>query len=145
MKARRAPKRQRNYVRWVFLFWLLTSATISLWRGLVLWRTRALLAEIGSKLSPAMLVLFAVLSVLCGIALGVSALGLWRRREWGRISARVALPGYYVIVQAYIWLFVQSGLMWQRRWVSLVLAICAVGIGVGALSWHKPRRWLGLY
>jgi hypothetical protein len=128
----------------LFVLWLLALAAASVWRGVALWRTRALLAELGSSLSPALLVLFVVLSALIGIGLAASAWGLWQRQEWGRLSARAAIVIYFVLVQAYIWLFVRSGLFWERRWASLVLALGAVGISFGILTWHRSRQWLGL-
>ena len=128
----------------LFVLWLLGLAAASLWRGLTLWRTRALLAELGSPLSPPWLVLFVVLSMLVGVGLVLSAWGLWQRREWGRLSARATIVLYMALVQSYTWLFVRSGLLWERRWVSLILALGTVGISFGILTWHRSRRWLGL-
>jgi hypothetical protein len=103
-----------------------------------------LLAELESSLSPPLLVLFVALSVLVGIGLVVSAWGLWQRREWGRLSARATIVAYFVLVQTYIWQFVRSGLFWERRWASLALALGAVGISFGILTWPRSRRWLSL-
>jgi hypothetical protein len=128
----------------LFVLWLLALAAASLWRGLTLWRTRALLAELGSNLSPPWLVILVVLLMLVGVGLVLSAWGLWQRREWGRLWARAAIVLYVALVQSYTWLFVQSGLLWERRWVSLILALGTLVIGIGMLTWHRSRRWLGL-
>ena len=141
--AHRAGSR-RPLLLWILSLWLLALATASLWRGVTLWRTRALLAELACSLSPALLVLLVMLSMLVGVGLAVSAWGLWRQREWGRLSARATIVVYFVLVQAYTWLFVRSGLLWERRWASLVLALGTVGISSGILTWHRSRRWLGL-
>jgi hypothetical protein len=122
----------------------LALGVIGIWRGLVLWDARALLVDLGSTLSPPALALFVFAFVLCGLGLGAAALGLWRRREWGRLVARALVVCYAVIVQVYTWLFVQSGLQWERRWVSLVLATGTIGLAIGTLTWHRSRRWLGL-
>jgi hypothetical protein len=143
------PASRRPLLLWLFVFWLLALGVTSLWRGLTLWQTRALLAELQSTLSPPMLILFVILYVLCGAGLVVSALGLWQRRE-GRATidstrpARALIVGYFAIAQAYTWLFVHTGLLWERRWVTLILSLAAVGLGAGALTWHKSREWLGL-
>ena len=137
-------KTARSFWLQVFVLWLLGLALISLWRGWGLWKERALLAEVGSTLSPPALVAFVALSALCGMGLGASAVGLWLQRRWGRLLALICIPLYFATIQAYTWLFVQSGLMWARRWISLILAVVAVGLGVGALSWRRSRTWLGL-
>lgn len=137
-------KEKRPVWLWALVLWMLALAAISVWRGLVWWRERALLAELGSTLSLPMWTLFAVLSMLCGGGLSISAVGLWWRREWARWSAQAFLPFHFVIIQTYTWLFVQTGLMWERRWVSLILSFVGVGVGVGALSWRKSRKWLSL-
>ena len=137
-------KRARSFGLHATVLWLLALALIGLWRGWGLWQERSLLAEVGSTLSPPALVAFVGLSALCGLGLGASAVGLWLQRRWGRPLALICIPPYFAIVQAYTWLFVQSGLMWARRWVSLILAVIAVGIGVGALTWRRSRKWLGL-
>jgi len=138
------PATRRPLLLWLLVFWLLALGVTSIWRGLTLWQTRALLAELQSTLSPPILILFVILYVLCGAGLVASALGLWLRRLWGRLAARATIIVYYAIVQAYTWLFVRSGLLWERRWVSLILALAAVGLCVGALTWHSSRQWLGL-
>ena len=137
-------KTTRSFGLQVFVLWLLALALIGLWRGWGLWQERSLLAEVGSKLSPPALVAFVGFSALCGMGLMGSAVGLWLQRRWGRLLALICIPPYFAIVQAYTWLFVQSGLMWARRSVSLILAVIAVGLGVGALTWRRSREWLGL-
>jgi hypothetical protein len=137
-------KMHHSFWLWVFALWVLGLGIISGWRGLVLWQARALLAELGSTLSPAILVLSVVLFTLCALGLIASALGLWWRRKWGRRLARAFIPVYFTVIQSYTWLFVRAGLMWERRWISLILATLAVGIGVSALTWHKSRKWLNL-
>ena len=109
-----------------------------------MWQTRALLAEVESALSPPALILFVALYTLCGAGLVASALGLWLRRPRGRLTARATIVVYYAIVQAYTWLFVRSGLLWERRWIALILALAAVGLCIGALTWRRSREWLGL-
>ena len=136
-------KRRRPFWLWVFALWLLGLGIASIWRGVVLWRVRILLTELGSRLSPTGLALFVSLFMLCGLGLDVSAVAWWWRWGWARRCAQ-AFIGYYLIgVQAYVWLAVQSGLLWERRWVSLALAALGMTMGVGALSWRVSRRWLG--
>ena len=48
-------------------------------------------------------------------------------------------------MQIYTWGFVRTGLLWERRWSALVLAILATALSLAALTWPRPRRWLGLY
>jgi hypothetical protein len=124
--------------------WLLALGVISVWRAVVLWDVRVLLAELESRLSPALLHLFVGIGVACGIGLLASACGLWLRREWGRLAACVFVPCAYVNTQLYIWGFARSGLLWRRRWVMLVVAVCASAGTVAALTWHRSRKWLGL-
>jgi hypothetical protein len=90
-----------------------------------------------------MLALVVGMSIVCALGLGIGIVGLWRRRKWGWISALVFIPLYFAVVQAYTWLFVQSGLLWERRWVSLAVAILSVGVAVPALMGRASRRWLG--
>ena len=135
---------RRTVWLWAFVLWTLVLGIISTWRGLALWRERALLFELGSSLSPAVLALFASLGVLCGLALIAAAVGLWRRREWARQMARAALPIYWVAVQAYVWFSARAGLTYERRWVLLVGAVLAAALGIAALTWRRSQRWLGL-
>jgi hypothetical protein len=137
-------KRRRPLLLWGLVLGVLALAIVSMWRGWVLWNERVLLAELESTLSPSTLTLFVVLFALCGLGLGISALGLWWRRAWARSWARACVPFYYLVAQVYTWLFVRSGLMWERRWVALIVAICIVGLGTSVLSWHRSRQWLGL-
>ena len=90
------------------------------------------------------LILFVILYVLGGVALIVSAVGLWQRRAWARHLARISIVCYLTVVQAYTWLFVRTGLLWERRWVALLLALGAIGLALGALTWRRSRQWLGL-
>ncbi|MBN1579898.1 MAG: hypothetical protein JXA89_04295 [Anaerolineae bacterium] len=141
---------RRLLLLWLFALWLAALATASFWRAVTLWQSRALLAELGSTLCSATsdrctgLVLFVVLHVLGGIVLMLSAYGLWRRQPWVRCLTLVAVMDYYATVQAYTWLFVRTGLLWERRWVALFLALVTTGIVLGALTWRRSRQWLGL-
>ena len=117
---------------------------VSGWRGFVLWGERQVLFERGSSLSPPALTVFTLIYTLCGVGLVAAAAGLWWRRSWARQVARGCLVAYLVTAQAYLWLWVRTGLMWERRWVSLASAILGVGLGVGALTWPRSRQWLGL-
>jgi hypothetical protein len=137
-------KARRPFWLWIFALWLLGLGIASIWRSALLWRMRILLTELDGRLSPAGLRLFVILYLLCGVGLVVSAVALWWRRDWGRRCAQVFLGCYMVGVQAYVWLAVQSGLLWERRWVSLALAALGMAIGMGALSWRVSRGWLGL-
>ena len=129
---------------WLFVLWLVALAAASFWRAITLAQAWALLVELGSTLSAPMITVFVTFYALCGAALIASACGLWRRQEWGRISARVLVVFYMLTVQAYTWLFVRTGLLWERRWVALFLALGTTGIPLGALTWQRSRRWLGL-
>jgi hypothetical protein len=124
--------------------WLLGLGAIDLWKSITLWQTRRLLAELGSTLSPTVSMLLAVSWTLVGAALIAAALGLWLRREWARHVARAAIVAHYLLGQVYTWGFVQTGLLWERRWVNLILAILATGLSLAALTWTRSRRWLGL-
>ena len=135
---------RRPFWLWVFALWLLGLGIASIWRSLILWRVRSLLTELEGRLSPAGLGLFVSLFVVCGLGLVVSAMALWWRPDWARRYAQVFVGCYMIGVQAYVWLAVQSGLLWERRWVSLALAVLGLAIGIGALSWRVSRRWLGL-
>jgi len=137
-------KRRRSLLLWAFVVWLLALGTISVWRGVVLSREGALVIALGSRLVPAALVFFVASWILCGAGLAISALGLWCWREWARQSARVLIPVYFGLSQFYTWAFARSGLIWARRWISLISAVLATGISVAALSWRRSRRWLGL-
>ena len=135
---------RRPFWLWVFALWLLGLGIASIWRSVILWRMRILLSELDGRLSPAGLGLFVSLYMLCGLGLAVSAVALWWRWDWARRCAQVFVGCYMIGVQAYVWLAVQSGLLWERRWVSLALAIFGLAIGIGAPSWRVSRRWLGL-
>jgi len=137
-------KGELRLVRWGVILWLAGLGLFGIVRALALASAGALLAELGSRMAPAALRVVVALSVLSGIGLLVSAWGVFRRREWGRQAARVSVVVYFVVVQGYVWLFVRTGLLWARRWVLLALAAVGILAGVGGLTWHRSRRWLGL-
>jgi hypothetical protein len=129
---------------WLFVFWLLLWASTAFWRAATLWQTRELLLELDSTLSAPALTFFVVLYTLSGATLIVATVGLWLKKNWGRVSSQVVIVLYTVIVQAYTWLFVRTGLLWERRWIALVLALGTAGGAVSLLGWRRSRRWLGL-
>ena len=135
-------KRGHSFVARVLVLWVSGLGVINFWRGLVLWRERLLLFEVGSTLSPVTLTLFVTLFVLVGLALFVAAAGLWWRQRWAKRYASIVIPLYFVLIQGYTWLFVRTGLMWQRRWVSLGGSLLGIAVSVGALTWPKSREWL---
>jgi hypothetical protein len=137
-------KARRPVWLWMFSLWALGLGIIGVWRGIVLWGERRVLYERESSLSPAALTLFVALFGLCGLCLIASAVGMWLRRNWARHMARIWVPAYLIVAQAYVWRFVRSGLMWKRRWVSSAGAILGIGIWIGALTWARSRKWLGL-
>lgn len=138
-------KRRHSFGGQVFVLWVLGLGMIDVWRGWVLWDERVLLFELGSTLSPFTLTFFVTLFMSTGLALIVAAAGLWWRRKWAARYTCVVIPLYFVLIQFYTWLFVRTGLMWQRRWVSLLLALLGIAIGVGVLVWSKTRRRLGIF
>ena len=137
-------KRRRSLWLWLFSLWVLGLGIVSLWRGLVLWYERRLLLALDSSFGPLSSWVFVVLWLSVGIGLVVSAIGLWMRQAWARHTARIDIVLSVLIYQAYIWFFVRSGLMRQRRPVLLVAGLLTVVVGFGALTWHRSRRWLGL-
>lgn len=139
-----AMKRRRPFWLWLFSLWTLGLGVVSLWRGLVLWQERRLLLGLGSSFSSLPLALFVALWLLCGGGLIVSALGLWLRRAWARHVARIGIVLSVLIFQAYLWLFVRSGLMRQRRPVLLIVGLLTLVTGVATLTWSRARRCLGL-
>ena len=147
-RGRRAPRGRRDgevrIARWAAGLWLVGLAAFRLWRALILVNTIGLLAELEGRLTPRALAVVVILSGGAGLGLGASAWGVARRREWGRQAARVFIVAYFCVVQGYVWLFAQTGLLWARRWVLLTLAIVGIVVGVGGLTWHRSRRWLGL-
>jgi hypothetical protein len=135
---------RRPLLLWAGVLWLLALGAIDLWRSITLWQTRRLLIELDSTLSP---VAFALL--IPGWALSatmqiVSAIGLWLRHKWARHLARAAIVAHLVLIQAYTWGFVRTGLLWERRWSTLGLGILATAVSVTALTWPRSRRWIGL-
>jgi hypothetical protein len=133
---------RRPLLLWLFALWLIALAATAIWRAAVLRQTSDLLLELGSTLSAPTLTLFVVLYTLSGAAFIVSAVGLWLRKRWGRVSSQAVIVLYTMIVQAYTWLFVRTGLLWERRWIALGLALGSTGITVGILTWHRLRQWL---
>jgi len=136
--------KQRPFLLHVFVAWMLVLAGMSIWRGLALWGQRSLMEELAGTQASGTLLVAAALSLLCGIGLAVAAVGLWNRRGWGRRTAQVSVPATFAAYHGYVWLFVRSGLLWDRRWVSLGAALTATAVGVGALAWSRSREWLGL-
>jgi hypothetical protein len=137
-------KRRRPFWVWLFSLWVLGLGVANLWRALVLWGERSLLWKLGSSFSPLTLALFVVLWLVDGGGLTVSAVGLWLRRNWARHVARIGIALSVLIFQAYLWLFVRSGLMRQRRPVLLALGLLTLVVGVGTLTWSRSRQRLGL-
>ena len=137
-------KRRRPFWLWFCSLWALGLGVVSLWRGLVLWQERRLLLGLGSSFSSLSLALFVALWLLCGGGLIVSALGLRLRRPWARHVARIGIVLSVLIFQAYLWLFVRTGLMRQRRPVLLIVGLLTIVTGLGALTCPRSRQWLGL-
>jgi len=136
--------RRRSLGLWLFSLWVLGLGIVSLWRALVLWQEWRLLSMLSSSFSPLSLALFAVLWLSSGGSLVVSAIGLWLRLTWARRVARIGIVLSVLIFQTYLWLFVRSGLMRQRRPVLLIVGLLTIAIGLGALVWPRSRQWLGL-
>jgi hypothetical protein len=137
-------KRQRPLLLWAGALWLLALASIDLWRSVTLWQTRTLLIELGSSLSSLSSVLLVAGWALCAAGLILAAFALWLRREWARHVARAAVVVHYLFIQAYVWLFVRTGLLWERRWSALIVAVLATTLSLVALTWPRSRRWLSL-
>jgi hypothetical protein len=135
---------RRSVLLWAFAVSVLGLGIASGWRGIVLWRERALLYTLGSSLTPVALTVYVTLFLLCGVGLAVAALGLWWRRNGARWVAQACILLYAVTSQVYSWRYVRSGLMLERRWVSLAGTVFLAGLGVGALTWYRSRKWLGL-
>ena len=135
---------RRPLILWLLVLWLLTLAATAFWRAATLWQTKDLLVALGSTLSAPTVTFFVILYTLSGGALVASAIGLWQRRKWGRVSARAMIVLYMVLVQAYTWLYVRTGLLWERRWIALGVALGTMWIAIGILTWRRSRQWLGL-
>jgi len=144
VKRKADGKTRRPLLLWAGALWLLALGAIDLWRGITLWQTRRLLIELGSSLSSFASALFVLGWACCAAALIVSAIGLWLRREWARHPARGAIAAHLILIQAYTWGFVRTGLLWERRWSTLILGLVATALGLVALTWPRSLRWLSL-
>jgi hypothetical protein len=143
-KVARTSRSRRPLLLWLLVLWFAALAAASFWRATTLWQTKSLLVELGSTLSAPAVTLLVILYAFCGVALAIAAWGLWQRRDWGRVTARAMIVFYMIVVQAYTWLYVRTGLLWERRWVALGLALLTCSIVGGTLTWQKTRQWLGL-
>jgi hypothetical protein len=141
---RRNARSKRPLLLWLSALWLLCLGAIDLWRSVTLWQTRLLLFELGSTLSPAAIALLTAGWAICGVSLAAAAVGLWLRQAWARHLARIAIIVHFCLVQVYTWVFVRTGLLWERRWSTLALGILAAALVLIALTWSRSRRWLGL-
>lgn len=144
MKDQTTARFKRPLLLWASALWLFALGVIDGWRSITLWQTRRLLAELGSSLSPSVSVLLALGWAICGAGLIAAAIGLWLRREWARHVARAGIVVHVIMIQVYTWAFVRTGLLWERRWSTLVLSILATAAGFTALTWSRSRHWLGL-
>lgn len=135
---------RRPLLLWAAALWLLALGAIDLWRSITLWQTWRLLAELGSSLSPLASTLLILFWALCAAALAAAAIGLWLRREWARHLARAALIAHLVLLQVYTWGFLRTGLLWERRWIALVLGLLLTALGLATLTWSRSLRWLSL-
>jgi len=144
VKRQANAKARRPLLLWAGALWLLALGAIDLWRGITLWQTRNLLIQLGSSLSVLASALLILGWVCCAAALIVSAIGLWLRREWARHPARGAIAVHLLLIQVYTWGFVRTGLLWERRWSTLILGLLATALGLVALTWSRSRHWLSL-
>ncbi len=133
-------KHRRPLWMWAFVLWLFLLATISFWRGATFWHYRLLFGELKSTVSPGMAVVFALLFTMYGAGLLISAVGLLWHRPGVRWLARATLPLYLATVQAYQWGFVRTGLLWERRWVSLAMSLTALVVGMVVLCWNVSDK-----
>jgi hypothetical protein len=145
MKRGPSGRSKRPLLLWASALWLLGLGATDLWKSITLWQTRRLLAELGSTLSPTASAILALAWTLAGASLIAGGAGLWVRREWARHVARAAIVAHFTLIQAYTWGFVRTGLLWERRWINLVLASLAAGLSLTALTWKRCRGWLGLH
>jgi hypothetical protein len=137
-------KRRRSPWLWLFSLWVLGLGIADLWRGVVLWQERRLLLALDSSLAPLWLALFVVLWFGCGIGLVGATVGMWLWQAWARHVARIGIVLSVLIFQTYLWFFIRSGLMRQRRPLLLIVGLLTIAIGNGALTWPRSRRELGL-
>ena len=129
-------KRRPSWL-WAFVLWMSVLAIISMWRGATFWRYRSLFDELKSTVSSAMAVAFALMFALYGVGLLTSAVGLLWWHRWARRLARVSLLLYLTTVQVYNWGFVRTGLLWERRWLSLAMSLVALAVGAVVLCSSK--------
>jgi hypothetical protein len=122
--------------------WIMGMGIIHVWRGLVLWRDRWLLFTLDSTLGPRSLAVLVSFFVAVGLSLAIAGTGLMWHKTWARYLAIASIPTGFLLVQVYIWGFVRSGLLWQRRWVALIAAIVGSSLGIGLLTWSKSRQYL---
>lgn len=137
-------KRRRSLWLWLFSLWVLGLGIANLWRGVVLWQGRRLLLALDTSFAPGSLALFVALWFVCGISLSSAAVGMWLWQAWARRVARIGIVLSVLIFQTYLWFFVRSGLMQQRRPLLLVAGLFTIAIGFGALTWPVSRHRLGL-
>jgi hypothetical protein len=143
-QTRPVRRKGRSLFIWGLALWLVALAAIDLARGVTLWRARPLLGELESRLSGTALVIYVALFACCAAGLAIAAVGIARCREWGRKAACAIMILNWLAYQSYVWLFVRSGLLWERRWVSLIVSLICTAIMVGVLTWPRSRKWLGL-
>jgi hypothetical protein len=137
-------KQRRSLWLWLFSLWVLVLGIVSVWRGLVLWQERRLLLALGSTFTPLSLALFVALWFVCGIGLIGAAVGLWFRQRWARHVARIGIVLSVLIFQTYLWFFVRSGLMRQRRPVLLAVGLLTIVMGLTIPTWAPSWHCLGL-
>jgi hypothetical protein len=137
-------KRRCSVWLWLFSAWVLGMGIVNLWRCFVLWQERRVLLALDSSFTPLSLYMFVVLWFVCGIGLVGSAVGLWLRRGLAWHLARIGIVFSVLIFQTYLWFFVRSGLLQQRRLILLIVGLLTILVGVGALSYPRSRRWLKL-
>jgi uncharacterized membrane protein (DUF2068 family) len=137
-------KRRRSQWLWALTLWFAILGAGATWRAQALWSERVLLYALGSSLSPAALTLYVAVFVLSGVGALVAATGLWFRQDWARYAALVSVATYLSASQTYTWIYVQAGLSWERRWVTLAGALLAVTFSIVALTWRRSTTRLGL-
>ena len=109
MRRQTGARSRRSLLLWACVLWLLILASADLWRGITLWQTRHLLAELDSTLSLFVSAILALGWAFSAAALFTAAVGLWLRREWARHTAQAAIVVHYGLLQVYTWAFVRTG------------------------------------